>query len=226
MDKKYIMLGVGIAGTAILGVVGFYFLTPAVAPTQTAQESVEMLPEMQSPGEKTFAVIGAESSATYQLGEVLNGKPTQVIGTTSDIAGSVVISMNNPSAVTFGEIKINARTFKTDIANRDNNVRKLVLKADEPANEFIVFKPTSVTGVPATLEVDKEFPVTIIGDITIAGVTKSVTFTGNMIFGTNNAKVMANTMLAYEEFGVFVPNFPFLANVDKMVKLSVSLVAK
>jgi polyisoprenoid-binding protein YceI len=76
-------------------------------------------------------------------------------------------------------------------------------------------------------EVQKEFPVKVTGDLTISGVTKSIIFNGMARLGLDNSlTVKASTDLTYGDFGVAVPDLPFLANVSKTVKLTVDLVAR
>lgn len=224
MNTKNIIFATAVVAVVILGGFGYwYFATPAKAPTDTAENTVNRLEEN---GEgKVYSVVSAQSKATYQLGEELRGVPTVVTGTTADIAGDVVVSGQAEKQLAFGEIRINARTFKTDIAMRDENVRKLVLKADEPANEFIVFKPSTVITIPAGNQ-GEPFNVSITGDAIIAGVTKPVTFTGTASVTDQVVTVNASSMVTYGDFGVVVPNFSFLANVDKTVKLSIELTAK
>lgn len=186
-------------------------------PTQTGDTDLN---------QKTLTIDASVSKATYEINEVLKGKPTHVIGNSSTLSGTVMIDSVSKK-INGAEVKVDATSFKTDIAMRDGNVKKLVLKSDQEGNEFISFSTTSVEGVPATVVVGTEFPVKVTGDMVIAGVTKSVTFDGTVKYGADNsATVNASTTLAYGDFGLSIPNLPFLANVDKTVKLSVVLVAK
>ncbi len=226
--KKIIVISVA-SGVIILGLFGlyFYFSAPATQPSQDSQNSVLRLPESNNSSQKVLHIAPLESKATYELNEVLRGTKTHVVGSTGDIAGDISLTLTKPQKIEIGQVKVNARTFKTDIEQRDENVIKLVLKSNDPANEFIAFKTTNITGVPESIESNKDFSVAIIGDITIAGVTKSVTFDGTAnLSDANVLKINASTMLAREDFGVFIPNFSFLANVDKIVKLSISLIAR
>lgn len=180
--------------------------------------------------EKVLNIVSTESKATYDINEVLRGKPTHVTGNSNSITGTIILNASN--AIAGGEVKLDATSFKTDISMRDGNVKTLILKADKPGNEFIAFKAISVTygeqtSAPYTVEVGKEVPVKVTGNMTIAGVTKSVTFDGMAKLGTDQSvTIKAGTTLTYADFGLAIPNFAFLANVDKTVKLSVELVAR
>jgi polyisoprenoid-binding protein YceI len=172
-------------------------------------------------------IVPAESKATYEINEKLQGKPVHVVGTTQAISGTAQVDVTAPVKVQIGEIKLDATTFKTDIAKRDENVSELVLKSTKPEFKYITFVPTMISGVPANVEKGKDFPVTIVGDMTILGVKKSVAFTGTMNIGSDNSlTVKAKTKLTYGDFGVTIPNFSFLSDIDKTVDLSVELVAR
>ena len=151
----------------------------------------------------------------------MRGTPTLVTGNTTAITGSITIDVANKKIVT-GKIEIDANTFATDIPARDENVKKLVLESDK--NKTITFVPTNIEGV---LEVGKSSNVKIAGAITIKGITKPVTLTGTAILNPDNSLALSvTTVLTYGDFGVTIPDFPFLANIDKTVDLSVDIVAE
>ncbi len=176
-----------------------------------------------NPDQKNLAVVSAESKATYKINEELRGKPTLVTGITSAITGSIALDVVNKKIVT-GKIEIDANTFATDIPARDENVKKLVLESDKENNKTITFVPTNIEGV---LEVGKPSSVNIAGNITIKGITKPLVLTGTALLNPDNSLALSvKTVLTYGDFGVTIPDFPFLANIDKTVDLSVDLVAR
>jgi polyisoprenoid-binding protein YceI len=177
---------------------------------------------------KVLNVMAADSEAKYSLNEVLSGVPTLVVGTSKQLSGQITVDTSvKPAIVSIGEIRLDATSFKTDKAMRDNNVIKLILKSDEPENKFIVFQSAKVSGVPETLTPDQSFPVEITGNLTISGVMKPTTFKGTMTWKSDGTLTgTASTDLTYANFGLVIPNLPFLANVDEVVKLEVNLSAK
>ena len=223
--KKEIIIGV-IVGVVILAGAGWYFYVSngvnqsgQIPPVTTVQNDL--------PGQKTLQIVSNASRATYELNEELQGKPTHVVGSTNQVTGNIVLKTTSPQTIAIGPVYIDASTFRTDIPNRDENVQELILKSNQRANRFITFTTTNITGVPKTIEMDKDFPVTITGDMTILGITKPVTFKGVANLSNDTVlKINASTVVTYGDFGVVVPNFSFLTNVDKTVKLNISLVAK
>jgi polyisoprenoid-binding protein YceI len=70
-----------------------------------------------------FVVDSAQSSAAFEIDEVLRGEPKRVVGTTSEIAGQFLVDPDDLASIEFSPIVINARTFQTDSGNRDRAIR-------------------------------------------------------------------------------------------------------
>ncbi len=205
-----------------------YYTRPLPVMTININDQVEHLADTQTNTEnsKVLNIVNTQSEASFSLNEVLNGKPTLVVGTTNQVAGDIKV-IETPATISFGEVKVDARTLKTDNEKRNGAIGRMILKSEETGNEYIVFKTTSVIGLPAIFEKGREFNYKIIGDLTIRGVTKSVSFDAKSTLNNDGTlKVSASTMVTYGDYGISVPSFPFLANVDKTTKLSISLIAK
>lgn len=165
--------------------------------------------------------IAAGTRAEFNIGEVLRGVDFMVVGTTSDVAGSVQVDLANPQDSVIGTIKINARTFKTDSANRDNAIARFILKSEEPANEFITFEAKEISGLPvdAAEKAAKGEAVAfkVKGDLTITGITKSVTFDAKFSMSpgaSGQIKGTAEAKIRRSDFKLVIPNVPFVANVS------------
>lgn len=221
----------------IVLVAGFYMM-PNMQMKEESNEQSNSLTEQNVAGDvtqtgdtelsnsKVLNIVATESKATYEINELLRGVKTHVTGNSSELSGSVTL---NPTtyAVEKAEIKLAANSFKTDIAARDGNVSKLIFKADQAGNEFITYSVSGIEGWPASVEMDKDYAVKVMGNMTISGVTKPVSFNGTAHVDTDGSfHVKAKTILTYGDFGLAIPNFPFLANVDKTADLSIELVAR
>ena len=170
--------------------------------------------------------LSSESSAEFSLNELLRGVPTFVVGTNNQITGKIKVSPTEPAKIDIGEIKLDASAFVTDNPMRNKNIATLILKSNEPQNQFIVFKTTDISGVPKALTSGETFPVKISGDLTIAGKTKPTTFEGTINWKDDGTLIgLAETSLTYADFGVALPDFNFFSNVDKTVKLKINIKA-
>lgn len=176
--------------------------------------------------EQIFRISPEGSKTEYRLGELLRGEPVTVIGTTNQVEGSIAVNRANLPESRFSTIRVNARTFKTDNDRRDNAVQRMILKSEQDAFEYIEFKPKSLKA-PATAENGQMFEVEILGDLTIAGTTREATFKGTAQFNNDNELVGdVESTLTYGDYGISVPNLPFLANVDKQTTLKFHFNAK
>ncbi len=206
----------------------FYLTRPVALPTQDIKSEVTPLPTTSTnPTEKQLSIVSSESEAKFSLNEDLRGVPTLVVGTTKELGGTINLQVTAPAKLTIGEVKINARTLKTDDEKRNGALGRFILKSEDPANEFIVFQPKTVVGIPETIAANKEFAYTIHGDLTIRGTTKPVTFNAtSTLLADGSLRGNATSTITYGDFGLSVPDLPFLANVEKTVKLEISLIAR
>ena len=169
----------------------------------------------------TYAIASSESVVRFEIDEVLRGEDFTAIGTTSQIAGTISVGT---SSISIGEIKINARTFKTESSNRDGAIARLILKSENPENEFIVFLPKTIENNHALTETLSSY--TVSGDLTISGMTKPTTFTVNAALVDGVIIGTAETTLTRSSFNLVIPNVPFVASVDDEFTVSASIVAR
>lgn len=173
-----------------------------------------------------FQIDNSRSLATFRIFEVLRGEDFTVVGTTSEVAGNIIVDRQNVAASSAGQIVVNARTLKTDSAQRDGAIARLILKSEDDANEFIRFTPTNIAGLPATGVEGTNYPLQITGDLEISGVKNNVRFDADVIYTTDNMlQITAKTAIQRPDFNLVVPNLPFLANVSDTVEIELTLVA-
>ncbi len=166
------------------------------------------------------------TSATFSIGETLRGQPFTATGTTNEVSGIVTLDRNMPSKTTLGPIKINAKTFKTDSSGRDFMIKKFILKAEDEGNEFVVFSPKTITGLPTSFENGKTLALEMSGDLTIAGITHPAMFSGTATVNADSVQGTAQAKIKRADYGIVVPSVPFVASVDEEVTLTISLTAK
>ncbi len=187
-------------------------LAPAPMPEATAPSAVPVEP---GEGETVFRISSEESLATFTLDEILRGEPKTVVGTTKNVSGEIALDRANLDQTHLGTMRINARTFTTDSEQRNRAIVRLIFKSEDPANEFIEFTPTETTGIPAVVENGVPFTFTTVGDLKISGVTQRATFLGTATFESDDRlRGSAKTVVRYAEYGLSVPDLPFLADVD------------
>lgn len=222
MQKKIVWVVVGVV---VLVGVGMYLLRPVAAPSAPAVEATAPVTVAPMSGVRVFAVA-AGSMATYEIDEELRGKPVHVVGTTDQLAGEIAVTVGTSPAITVGDLAINARTFKTDSANRDNAVARFILKSEEEANEFITFKQIAVRNLPAMITFGAPFEFEAVGELTIAGVTKPAVFmVKNVIITDVGLTGVATATVKRSDFGLQIPSIPSVANVTDEVLLTAKVAA-
>lgn len=217
---------VGLGGVVLVGVGIFMYVSrPLAAPSTNSATPSTSSGASAATGEMVFTIDGARSEAKYEIDETLGGSPVHVVGTTKDVSGQIIVNSANPMASKVGPISVNARTFKTDSDRRDNTVGRAILKSEDPANEFVTFNLVKWFELPATIEEGKEFPFSVIGNVTIAGKTQEVAFNGTATKTGTTLVGNIESVIAYEDFGLTIPKLPFLAWVDNKVAISVNFTA-
>lgn len=241
-----IALAVVVVLAAAAGAYAYYLVgTPTKAPSQPATppannegqkappapmpEPSQNIPDaLTATGtERIFRLDSSSTTATFTLNEVLRGEPKTVVGTTNDVSGEIALDRQNLEEVRIGTIRINARTFKTDNEQRNRAIVRMIFKSEDDANEFIEFKPTKVTINATSTANGQLFPFSVTGDLAISGAKRPAAFEGKAQFISDTELLgSVETTLRYSDYGLSVPQLPFLANVDELVKLRLDFVAK
>jgi len=217
-----IVLLLGIAGGAVF----LYLTRPLAAPSETV--STPKTTNNTATGTTlTFSIDPTASKATFEIFEVLSGQDKIVLGTTSQVTGSITVDKANPQNSTITPVRVNARTFITDSERRNAAIGRLILKSEETANEFIVFTPKKMTSLPTMGVPGTAYTFKVTGDLTIAGVTKTATFDTTATFNADNTVTgKATGSVKRGDYNLIVPSLPFLADVGEEVKLSFEFVAR
>ncbi len=227
MQRNIRILIAVVAIVAFVSTGAFLYLTRGVAePTTAVEDSVEQLETTSTAAETLFRISQDESQVEYNLYELLNGSDKTVVGTTSEVAGDILINLSDLSQTTVGEIAINARTFATDEDRRDNAVARFVLQSETDEYEFITFEPTSISSLTGSASVGDTFEFEITGNLTIAGTTGEVTF--NVTATLESAEQLvgsAEAVVLRSDFNLSIPDVPFVANVGDEVTLRIDFSA-
>lgn len=243
MNKKVLIALAVIVLLGAAGAAAYAFITgptkaPSTSPTTQTPPERPMGGQPQTPAPEatapstdapsgTYRIVPESSKASFSIFEMLRGEPKTVIGTTSNISGYFDANPSDLTEASISAIRINARAFQTDSTQRDNTTRRAILKTEDDANEFIVFTPNAMEGLPAKAEVGQELTYRITGDLLVSGVTKEAVFEGKGKFISDTEfNGTASTTVLRSDYNLVVPSFPFLADVADIVSLQIDFVAK
>lgn len=225
---RNVRLLIAIVGVlVIVGIAAFLYLTRDIAaPSQPIDANLQSITPAADSGTTVFSISQAESQVEYNIYELLNGADKTVVGTTNQIAGEIAINLTDLAQSQISEIRINARTFATDSSRRDNAVARFVLQSEATTNEFILFQPTALSGLPGSAGVGDTLAFQVTGDLTIAGVTQAATFDVSATLETASRLVgQAETIIQRAAYNLRIPSVPSVANVGEDVTLRFNFVA-
>lgn len=175
----------------------------------------------------TFVIDQEGSTASFALDEELRGAPTHVVGLTNEVAGQLRFDPSDLASAAVSPIVVNARTFQTDSATRDRAIRGPVI-LDSASDEFelITFDPTVIEGLEGSADVGDTLVFTILGDLTIKGVTVPVTFDVEARWADGSRlEGVASATVDRTDFGIGIPSVANVANVTEDVVLTFSFTA-
>lgn len=206
--------------------------TSSTATSETAQGSTTSVPESTTTSGDTgsgvtFVIDGEQSTARFEIDEMLQGEDNQVVGTTNEVAGQLRFGPADLSTAEVSEILINARTFQTDSSSRDRAIRgPIVLNSASDEFELITFAPTAIEGLPESVEPGESISFTITGDLMIKGTTNEETFDVEATWdGEGQVTGTATTNVDRTDYGVEIPDVPTVADVSEEVLLALEFVA-
>lgn len=148
--------------------------TPATSATSTPSTTASTTPS-------AAAATGSGVSGTYQptpasvvgyrVKEILFGQSNEAVGRTSDVSGSMTV---DGARVTDVNLTVNMKSVKSDSGQRDGQFQTRIMNTSTyPTATFTLTQPLALSGVPSDSSV---VDATATGDLTLHGVTKSVTF--------------------------------------------------
>jgi polyisoprenoid-binding protein YceI len=147
------------------------------------------------------------SEAGYRVRERLANLPAEsdAIGRTSDVTGSItVVEAGDGAQLTAGDISIDTTTIASDESRRDNRMRSEGLQTDEyPTASFTLTQPVDV---PPAAIAGTATAVTLVGDLTLHGVTKPVQIPAQAVLTNGQIQVAGSLIFPLADFQITAPN--------------------
>lgn len=161
------------------------------------------------------------SLARYRVREQLAGISflSDAIGTTSTVSGAIVLTANGAVSPAQSKITVELRTLRSDQDQRDGFVRgdRLLNVEKFPTIEFL---PKRVVGLAWPLPSGRgaQAGFQLIGDMTVRGVTREVTWNVVATFADLVAG-LATTQFTFDTFGLPKPQLARLLSVADEISL-------
>ena len=178
--------------------------TLAPAASATAGSSTAASTDGGVAGEWTVA---AGSVAGYRVREQLANLPAEsdAVGRTEAVSGSITVEKSGDGAnLTAGRLTVDTTTIQSDESRRDNRLRNEGLQTDQ--YPIATFKVTQPMAVPAAALAGTASDVTLVGDLTLHGVTKSVQIPAQAQLSDGKIQVAGTLAFPLSDFGITPPN--------------------
>ena len=208
--RRPIRLLIGAAVLVVIAFAAVYFLfftgdsPPELELTPAAETATTVAGDGDISGTWTPS---STSVAGYRVREKLAALAAQsdAVGRTNDVTGTVVI---DGTEVTKADITVDTTTLKSDEDRRDNRIRGMGLETD--TFKTATFTLTTPIGLSATDAVE----VDATGDLTIHGVTKSVTIPIEAKRNGAQLELVGSITFPFSDFGMTPPSIGGFVTVE------------
>jgi len=176
--------------------------------TASAETGASTEPAAGSDGEVAGVwTITEGSQAGYRVRERLASLSAEsdAVGRTSDITGSITVESDGTTpTVTEGTLTVDTTTIASDEDRRDNRLRTEGLQTDSfPTATFRLTQPVEV---PAAAVAGTASDLTLVGDLTLHGVTRSVSIPAQALLVDGTIQVQGSITFPLADYNIVAPN--------------------
>ncbi len=201
----------------------FQFLKPQPKPEPEATASPvksEPMPIEEVLGEYSESArkfkIAEGSTVSYKaLKNFFNKPEEQVTGTSDQISGEGWYY--EPAKSAYVMVKLNIDSVKTDNSKRDNDVQKLFTDHNVVFESYLPF---------TTITPGQDFETDALGNLTLNGVTKVVTFKVKGLINSSGLTAKGTTTIKMSDFGISPPSLVNVSTVDDNLDLNFDIKAR
>ncbi len=199
------VVGLVAGGALLTGVFGGDAPPPVAlsssSATPSATSSIGATAADASNADGTWAVDPASSVAGYRIEEEVSGiGANTAVGRTSSVSGSMTI---DGTSVTALDVSVDMSSLQSDDDRRDGQLRQRGIQTDSfPTATFTLTEPIEVGSVPKSGET---VTATATGDLTLHGVTKSVSVPVQARWNGETVEVVGSVDVALADYGIEPP---------------------
>jgi polyisoprenoid-binding protein YceI len=151
--------------------------------------------------------VGSGSQAGYRVREQLANLPAEsdAVGRTDQVSGSITLTTSGgTTTLTTATISVDTTSITSDKSQRDNRLRSQGLETDQyPTATFTLTAPVEI---PAAALAGTATDVTLTGDLTLHGVTKSVQIPAQAQLVNGAIQVAGSITFPLSRYSITAPN--------------------
>lgn len=151
--------------------------------------------------------VTSGSQAGYRVREQLASLPAEsdAVGRTDQVTGTITVTGDGTGAsVTAGTLQLDTTTMASDKPMRDNRLRTEGLQTD--SYKTASFALTQPVAIPATAVSGTSSDITLVGDLTLHGITRSVSIPARTQLVNGQIQVAGSIAFPLSDFGMTAPN--------------------
>jgi polyisoprenoid-binding protein YceI len=153
--------------------------------------------------------ITAGSEVGYRVKEVLFGVDTEGVGRTDAVSGGIEI---DGTSVVTAMFDVDVATIESDDPRRDSQFRGRIMSADEfPLASFVLTQPIELGSTPAD---GVTLSGTATGELTLRGVTNTVTFELTAQQESGRIGVLGSIPVEFADYDIANPSFGGITTED------------
>ena len=151
--------------------------------------------------------VAADSVAGYRVREQLANLPAEsdAVGRTDQVTGSITVeSSGTTTTLAAASLSVDMTGLTSDKTMRDNRLRREGLETDAfPTATFVLTAPVEV---PAAALAGTASDITLTGDLTVHGVTKSVQIPAQAQLVDGTIQVAGSLTFPLSDYSIVAPN--------------------
>jgi polyisoprenoid-binding protein YceI len=167
------------------------------------------------------------TKARYKVREQLAGVsfPSDAVGTTEAVTGVIIVAADG-SISSDSKVVVDLTTITSDQSLRDGYVRSRVFEVEKYPT--LVFVPKRAVGLPAPLPegMQAQAGFQLVGDMTLHGVTREITWNVVATFWKDTVAGRATTTMDFPTFNLAKPSLARLLSVDDKIELEIEFRAE
>jgi len=181
---------------------------PTTEPSAAATEATDQAASADAgSGELAGTWTVAAAEAGYRVREQLANLPAEsdAVGRTDAVSGSITLAGEGDAIqLTEGNLEVDTTTIASDEGRRDNRMKSEGLETDAfPTATFVITQPLDV---PAAALAGTATDITLVGDLTLHGVTQTVEIPAQAQLVDGQVQVAGSYTFPLSDFDIVAPN--------------------
>jgi polyisoprenoid-binding protein YceI len=191
--------------------------------TPTPSTSAAISPSAAAAAAGTWSVTSG-SQAGYRVREQLASlaAPSDAVGRTSAVTGTLTLTQSASGyTLAAASISVDVSTLTSDRAQRDQRIHNQGLESNRYPTA--TFKLTSPIALPAEAATGQTIHVSATGDLTIHGVTKTVTIPIDALLSGAQIQLVGSVSFPFSDFGMTPPSIGGFVSVQNTATMEFKL---